>query len=127
MQPKSLTALVVDDEPNIVTAIEFLLQKEGYIVLKAYNGADALRIAEQSRPDVILLDVMMPGGIDGFEVARRIRQSSGLDHSKIIFLTARGTQADKIAGYSNGGEHYLVKPFDNDELVMTVSEVAIYG
>lgn len=127
LHSEKIRALVVDDEPSIVTAIEFLLEKEGLEVHKAYNGADAIALAESLKPDVVLLDVMMPGGIDGFEVARRIRRSTGLDSSKIIFLTAKGTQADKLEGYSSGAEHYLVKPFDNDELVMTVTELVAFG
>ncbi len=78
--PANSTALIVDDEPNIVTAIDFLLKKEGFRTLTAFDGASALALAERHRPDVIVLDVMMPGGLDGFEVARRIRRMPELEH-----------------------------------------------
>ncbi len=125
--PANTTALIVDDEPSIVAAIEFLLQQEGIRTFTAFDGATAIELATAHRPDVVLLDVMMPGGIDGFEVARRIRRLPDLEHARIIFLTARGAQGDKVEGYSSGGEHYLIKPFDNDDLVATVAEVAAYG
>jgi len=73
-----------------------------------------------------VLDVMMPG-MDGFEVARRIRQSPPLDHTKIVFLTAKGTERDKTSGYDSGAEYYMVKPFDNDEFVSTMNEIRAYG
>ncbi|MDX1911711.1 MAG: response regulator [Saprospiraceae bacterium] len=122
----STRVLIVDDEPNIVMAIEFLLQRAGYQTSKAYNGEQALELAAEIVPDIVVLDVMMPG-IDGFEVARRIRQSPTLEYTKIVFLTAKGTQRDKQAGYANGAEAYLIKPFDNDELVMVVNEMLAYG
>jgi DNA-binding response OmpR family regulator len=118
--------LVVDDEPNIVVALEFLLQKEGYQVEKAYNGSDALQTARAFIPDVIVLDVMMPG-LNGFEVARQIREMPELEYTKIVFLTAKGTERDKETGYANGGEYYLIKPFDNDVFVNTVNEIMAYG
>ena len=95
----SAKILVVDDEPNIVVALEYLLHREGYEVHKAYNGQEALDTLQSLVPDVVVLDVMMPG-IDGFEVARRIRQIPALELTKIIFLTAKGTQRDKESGYS---------------------------
>jgi DNA-binding response OmpR family regulator len=116
----------VDDEPNIVTAIEFLLQREGYQTHKAYNGLQALDIAADLRPDVVILDVMMPG-MDGFEVAKRMRENPALEYTRIVFLTAKGTQRDKAHGYANGAEYYMVKPFDNDEFVNTVNEIMTYG
>lgn len=73
-------------------------------------------------PDLVILDVMMPG-IDGFEVAMRIRNSSELNNVRIIFLTAKGTGEDKLKGHGSGGEVYITKPFDNDDLVNTVSEI----
>lgn len=118
--------LIVDDEPNIVTALEFLLEREGYRIKKAYNGMEALAVARQFHPDIVLLDVMMPE-MDGFEAARRIRQLPSLENAKIIFLTAKGTQSDRQTGYNNGAEYYIVKPFDNAELVGVVNEVLVYG
>jgi two-component system alkaline phosphatase synthesis response regulator PhoP len=118
--------LVVDDEPNIVVALEFLLENEGYKVEKAYNGADALKLAAASLPDIIVLDVMMPG-MDGFEVARQIRNQPALEYTKIVFLTAKGTQRDKESGYASGAEYYLIKPFDNDVFVHTINEIMAFG
>ncbi len=118
--------LLVDDEPNILVAIEFLLEQQGYKVFKSHNGLEGLQKADEIIPDVILLDVMMPG-MDGFEVAQKIRENSKLDFCRIIFLTARGTQEDKIEGYAKGGEIYITKPFDNDALINTVNEVIEFG
>lgn len=118
--------LIVDDEPNILVVLEFLIRKEGYEVHKAPGGAEALSIAAEIRPDIVVLDVMMPG-LDGFEVARRIRHSKSLRDTAIIFLTAKGTQQDRFEGYDAGGEVYLTKPFDNDELINTINEVAEFG
>lgn len=118
--------LLVDDEPNILVAIEFLMEQNGFVVEKAYNGEEALAKAKVFQPEIIVLDVMMPG-MDGFEVARILRNTPSSSEVKIIFLTAKGTEADKINGYSKGGDIYLTKPFNNDELVMVVSELAEYG
>ena len=118
--------LIVDDEPNIVLAIEFLLQREGYHTEKAYDGLQALEKVTLFQPDIVILDVMMPG-MNGFELGQMIRQMPALEHTKIIFLTAKGTQNDKQAGYASGAEAYMIKPFDNDALVTTVNEMMAYG
>ncbi len=118
--------LIVDDEPNIVMALSFLMERKGYTIAKAYNGEEALELADSFQPNLIILDVMMPG-IDGFEVARQIRNKAQHDHVKMVFLTAKGTQRDKASGYASGAEYYLVKPFDNDELVQTITEIIAYG
>jgi DNA-binding response OmpR family regulator len=118
--------LVVDDEPSIVTAIEFLLMRIGCIVDKAYNGLQALELAVEHQPDVVILDVMMPG-MDGFETSTQIRNIAALENTRIIFLTAKGADRDKQTGYAKGAEYYMVKPFDNDELVTVVKEILTYG
>jgi DNA-binding response OmpR family regulator len=123
---KIIKILLVDDEPNILIALEFLFEQEGYIVQKAFNGLQAIDKATAFRPDIMVLDVMMPG-LDGFEVARRLRNMPHFENLRIIFLTAKGTSHDRMKGYSSGGEIYLTKPFDNDELVRTVSEVVEFG
>lgn len=125
-QPSDTTILLVDDEPNIVVALEFLLQHEGYRVEKAYNGPQALELLGELKPDIAVLDVMMPG-MDGFEIARRIRQHPGLEHTKIVFLTAKGTPGDKMKGYDSGGEVYLIKPFDNEEFVRIIQDLTMFG
>lgn len=114
--------LVVDDEPNIVVAIEFLMQQQGFETETAYDGHEALSKAKQFHPDLIILDVMMPKA-DGFEVAHAIRREPELEGVKIVFLTAKGTSRDKVNGYDAGGDVYLTKPFDNSELLEIISEI----
>lgn len=118
--------LIVDDEPNIVAAIQFLMEKEGYLVETAYNGLRALEVLNNWMPDVVLLDVMMPE-MDGFELAKKIRARMDMDNTRIIFLTAKGASQDKVQGYLSGGEVYLTKPFDNEELIQVVSETVEFG
>lgn len=118
--------LIVDDEPNIVLAIEFLLQREGHKTAKAYDGLQALEVAQGFQPDILILDVMMPG-LNGFEVGQKIRQLPALEQTKIIFLTAKGTQKDRETGYASGAEMYMIKPFDNEDLVAAVNEMMAYG
>ncbi len=123
---KKIKVLLVDDEPAILAALEFLVKKEGYQVWKAGDGEHALRLMEAERPEVAVLDVMMPG-MDGFELARRIRNDERFNHTRIIFLTAKSTQSDRFEGYESGGEVYMPKPFDNDELINTINEVVEFG
>jgi two-component system response regulator MprA len=118
--------LLVDDEPNILRALEFLLRQKGFNVLTAINGNEGLSKARQYQPNIIILDVMMPG-MDGFEVAKLVRREKTLSNTTIIFLTAKGTPQDQNQGYANGGEIYLTKPFDNQELVNIVLEVFEFG
>lgn len=117
-----ISILLVDDEPNILMALEFLLQREGYRIEKALSSAQALDLLTDFHPDIAVLDVMMPG-MDGFELAHRIRLSPGLEKTRIVFLTAKGTSDDRMRGYDSGGEYYLVKPFDNDEFVRVIHEL----
>jgi DNA-binding response OmpR family regulator len=123
---KIIKILLVDDEPNILIALEFLFEQGGYGVEKAFNGHQALEKAASFRPDIMVLDVMMPG-LDGFEVARRLRNMPDFEDLRIIFLTAKGTINDRMQGYSSGGEMYLTKPFDNQELMRIVSEIVEFG
>lgn len=118
--------LLVDDEPNILVALEFLINREGYQVYKAQNGDEALDIMQEVTPDIAVLDVMMPG-MDGFELARWIRTRPEMEHTRVIFLTAKGTQEDRFKGYANGGEVYLTKPFDNSEVITIINEVLEFG
>lgn len=119
---KPFRILIVDDEPNIVMAIEFLLDQAGYATEKAYNGLEALEKVQTFSPNLIILDVMMPH-MDGFEVAKTLRQDESNYQTKIIFLTAQGTDRDKAKGYGSGGDMYLTKPFDNKELVSLIEEI----
>jgi len=123
---KNKKVLLVDDEPNILVALEFLVKQQGYTVLKATNGEEALQIMREHHPEIVVLDVMMPN-MDGFEVAKRIRQVEHFEQTRIIFLTAKGTQRDRFKGYESGGEIYITKPFDNEELIQTINEVVEFG
>ena len=111
--------LIVDDEPNIVTSLEFLMRGSDYDVRVARNGEEALRLAESFRPDVVLLDVMMPQR-SGFEVCRRIRENPALQDMKIVMLTARGRDIEREKGLKSGANAYVTKPFSTKELMITV-------
>jgi DNA-binding response OmpR family regulator len=112
--------LIVDDEPNIVTALEFLLRRSGYDVRQAANGAEALQEVETYRPDVVLLDVMMPVK-SGYEVCQRMRERPDLAQVKIVMLSAKGSEAEVNKGLSLGADLYIVKPFSTQELVATIN------
>jgi two-component system alkaline phosphatase synthesis response regulator PhoP len=118
--PKKI--MIADDERNIVTAIEFLLQRSGYEVRVANNGEDALKQLERFVPDLLLLDIMMPA-MNGYEVCQTIRQSAHLRHVKIIMLTARGRDADLAKGLALGADAYITKPFANADLLAKVKEL----
>lgn len=118
--------LITDDEPNIRLAIDFLMKQAGYETAMAQNGFETLQIIKDFRPNVLILDVMMPD-MTGFEAAMAIRKQEMYESVNIIFLTAKGTDKDKLKGYGAGGDLYLTKPFDNDELVELVHDVLTYG
>jgi len=111
--------LIVDDEPNIVTSLEFLMRGSDYDVRVALNGGEALRLAESFRPDVVVLDVMMPER-SGFEVCQKIRENPVLRDVKIIMLTAKGRDAERDRGLNLGANAYVTKPFSTKELMRTV-------
>jgi len=112
--------LVVDDEENIVYALRLLLSKSGFEVFHAYNGVEALEKYIKVKPDVVLLDIMMPIK-DGFNTAKEIRDLDVQSTSKIIFLTAKGTIKDKMKAYEKGGDDYIIKPFNNSELLEKIN------
>lgn len=122
MSQASKKIMIVDDEPNIVLALKFLMEEEGFDVQCFYDGDTAVENVTKVIPDLIILDVMMPGK-DGFSVAKYIRNQTILENTAIIFLTAKGTSQDKMEGYDSGAESYIVKPFDNDEIVSKVHQV----
>jgi two-component system alkaline phosphatase synthesis response regulator PhoP len=101
--------LVVDDEADILDMLEYNLKKEGYEVLKAYDGEEALRKARVEKPDMILLDIMMPK-LDGIETCRKIREMKGLENIYIVFLTARAEEYSELAGFEAGADDYIAKP-----------------
>jgi len=108
--------LVVDDEETTVQLIAILLERRGYEVIKSYRADEGLRKAYSSQPDLVLLDIMMPD-MDGWEVCKRLREMSDVP---IIFLTARGEVRDVVRGLEMGADDYIIKPYDNDELVARV-------
>jgi two-component system, OmpR family, response regulator len=112
--------LVVDDEPNIRELVQVALKFHGCAVTLGATGNDALQLAETGRPDLIVLDVMLPD-IDGFEVCRRLRASS--NDVPVIFLTARDTTSDTVTGLTLGGDDYITKPFSVEALVARVRAV----
>jgi DNA-binding response OmpR family regulator len=112
--------LIADDEPNIVTALEFLLQRNGYEVHIARNGEEALKLVEDCNPDLVLLDVMMPVR-SGYEVCTRIRERADWRHIKIIMLSAKGRDAEINKGLSIGADQYITKPFSTQELVAKIN------
>ena len=114
--------LVADDELSIATALEFLLQRSGYEVCVARNGDEALRLIEQTVPDLVLLDVMMPLR-SGFEVCRILRERAEWTHIKVIILTAKGQVADAKKGLALGADLYVTKPFSTRELVSEVNRL----
>jgi DNA-binding response OmpR family regulator len=111
--------LIVDDEPNIVTALEYLLTKNGYQVTVAPNGEEALAAVEQDRPDLVLLDIMMPK-LNGYEVCRRIRERPEGAAIRIVVLSAKGREVDVSKGLALGADLYVTKPFSNTELVSKI-------
>ena len=118
--PKEI--LIVDDEPSIVVPIKFLMEQQGYSVLVAENGEDALDVIYKYKPDLILLDIMLPR-IDGYEVCEIVRLNPEYRTTKIIFLTAKGREVEIAKGLALGANAYIVKPFSNTELIAKVKEL----
>jgi len=117
-------ALIVDDQPDIRKLILMTMESEDFQLHEADNGVDALRLAQNLRPAVVLLDVMMPGGLDGYQVCEKIKSDEVLkSNTKVILLTARGQRTDVERGQAAGCDAYLVKPFSPIELLDTVDRL----
>lgn len=116
------TILIVDDEPNIVESLEFLMKREGFDTLVAGDSEGALHAMESGRPDLVLLDVMMPGK-DGYEVCRQIRATPEWQKAKIIMLSAKSRDTEIAKGLAVGADAYITKPFSSKELVQQVNRV----
>ena len=114
--------LIVDDEPNIVLSLEFLMKKEGYEVLSVSNGEEAMQAIAEKTPDLILLDVMMPRK-DGYEVCQELRANPSWKDIKIIMLTAKGRDVEREKGLALGANDYITKPFATQELVEKVKSL----
>ena len=112
--------LIADDEPNIVAALEFLLQRSGFEVHVARNGDEALKLIGTHRPDLVLLDVMMPQR-SGYEVCQRMRENEDWRHIKIVMLSAKGRDVEVNKGLSIGADLYVTKPFSTRELVAKIN------
>ncbi len=116
------TILVVEDEPNIVESLSFLMKKAGFIVRVARDGNTAIRTIESEAPDLVLLDIMMPRR-DGYEVCRTIRANPDWDRVRIIMLSAKGRDLDRRKGLELGADDYITKPFSTREIVVRVREI----
>jgi phosphate regulon transcriptional regulator PhoB len=114
--------LIVDDEKDIVDLVAYNVERQGYKVFKAYDGEGALRIARSEKPDLIVLDLMLPG-IQGLEVCKRIRRNPETAGIPIIMLTARGEEYEKVVGLEAGADDYITKPFSVKELLARVKAV----
>ena len=126
-QPPSPTArrrtiLVVDDEKDLVDLVTYNLQRNGYDVLCAYSGTEALEVAQRQVPDLVLLDLMLPG-VDGTEVARRLRADARTAGVPIIMLTAKGEETDVVVGLTLGADDYVTKPFSMKILLARLTTV----
>ena len=114
--------LVVDDEPNIVLSLKFLISQQGYEVRTASNGEEALQALNEQVPDLILLDIMMPKP-DGYEVCQKIRATPEWKDIAVIMLTAKGRDVEKQKGFAMGADDYITKPFSTQELVAKVRAI----
>ena len=120
MQPK--TILIVDDELSILVPLQFLMEKEGYTAKLAQSGKEAIEKIGELRPDLILLDIMLPD-LDGYEIYQMIRQRPEWASIRIIFLTAKNRDADMARGLAMGADAYITKPFSNTQLVEKIREL----
>jgi DNA-binding response OmpR family regulator len=111
--------LIADDEPNIVVSLEFLMKREGHQVLVARDGAQALAAIRREKPDLVLLDLMMPV-MSGFDVCQQVRADESLAGVKILMLTAKGRDTDVAQGLGLGADAYMTKPFSTKELAAKV-------
>jgi DNA-binding response OmpR family regulator len=114
--------LIADDEPNILISLEYLLKREGYEVLVARDGQEALDVVRRDRPRLVLLDVMMPRKT-GFEVCQELRGDDAIKDTLVLMLTAKGRDTDVAKGMAMGANSYMTKPFSTKELVQKVKEL----
>ncbi|HEU0289862.1 MAG TPA: response regulator [Burkholderiales bacterium] len=120
--PSAKKVLIAEDEPNIVLSLEFLLKGAGYEVAVARDGSEALKLTGSLRPDLIVLDVMLPS-VNGFEVCRQIRGDRETKDTRVLILTARGRESEVEKGMAAGANAYLTKPFATKELMKAVVEL----
>ncbi|HJQ64366.1 MAG TPA: response regulator [Burkholderiales bacterium] len=114
--------LIADDEPNIVISLEFLMQRNGYEVMTAPDGEQALRLLDTFRPHLVLLDIMLPLR-NGFEVCQRIRANPEWKDTRIVMLTAKGREVEVTKGLALGADIYVTKPFSTKELLANIRQL----
>ncbi len=114
--------LVVDDDPYILMSLEFLMKKNGFEVMVARNGTEALEIVEKQVPDIVLLDIMMPD-VDGYAICKYIKSSKKLKEAKVVFMSAKSKESDIQKGYDLGASLYVTKPFSTRQLLKQVQEL----
>jgi DNA-binding response OmpR family regulator len=112
--------LIVDDDPNILLSVEFLLVKNGFDVIVARNGMEAIEAIEESVPDIVLLDIMMPD-VDGYVICEFIKKNERTRTAKVIFLSAKSREADISFGYEMGADLYMIKPFSTRTLLEQIN------
>ena len=112
--------LIVDDDPNILLSVEFLLVKNGFDVIVARNGMEAIEAIEESVPDIVLLDIMMPD-VDGYVICEFIKKNERTRNAKVIFLSAKSGEADISFGYEMGADLYMIKPFSTRTLLEQIN------
>ncbi len=120
------TILIADDEPNILVSLEYLMQREGFQVLLARDGHEALALLQRARPRLVLLDVMMPGK-SGHEVCQAIRADPALQNTLVLMLSAKGRDTDVAKGLGLGADAYVTKPFSTQALVAQVRQLLAAG
>jgi len=118
----SFKVMIVDDDPSIVVALEFLMEQNGYEVQVARSGEEAIESIQKFQPDLILLDIMLPG-IDGYEVCEILRLKPEWRNIRVVFLTAKGSEEDIARGLVLGADAYIVKPFTNQNVVDAVNDL----
>ena len=112
--------LIVEDNPSVLRATSYILEKEGYEVLTAVDGLEGLRMAKDDNPDLLILDVMLPG-IDGFEICHSLRAESQTAHLPILMFSAKGQETDKATGLKVGADEYITKPVAREVLLEKVT------
>jgi two-component system alkaline phosphatase synthesis response regulator PhoP len=122
VRPK--TILIAEDEPSIVASLEFLLRNAGYEVAVARDGEEALRLTGTIRPDLVVLDIMLPS-VSGFEVCRSIREDPVTRSIRVLMLTARGRESEMQKGIAAGADVYMTKPFATKELLEAVARLLV--
>jgi len=118
----SAKLLLVDDEPNILLSLDFLMRKNGFQVLLARNGTEAMQLLQEQTPDLVILDIMMPD-VDGYQICQFIKSDGKLKSTKVIFLSAKSKESDIAKGLELGADAYMTKPFANKALLEKVKEL----